>query len=83
MMLPDFHNYNRIRPLIDGLINEVNHKDFLGCSAALEIMAEIAAARKENIQYFEQIGLLEKIYDLFKFTKQNPDMGLLHIGKMA
>jgi hypothetical protein len=40
-MLPDFNDYARLKPLIDGLIDEVNPRDFLGCSTALEILAEV------------------------------------------
>jgi hypothetical protein len=80
MMLPDFKDYHKLDPFIQALVNELSPYDFLGCSAALEILADIASGRRENIRHFEQIGLLSKVYDLFTFTKQSPDLGLIHIG---
>ncbi|KAF7636148.1 hypothetical protein Mgra_00004407 [Meloidogyne graminicola] len=80
MLLPGFNEYERFKPLIDALINEVDPNDLLGCSTALEMLADIASSKKENIQYFESIGLLQKIYDLFQMTKQHTDMGITHTG---
>uniref|UniRef100_A0A915LU14 26S proteasome non-ATPase regulatory subunit 5 n=1 Tax=Meloidogyne javanica TaxID=6303 RepID=A0A915LU14_MELJA len=78
MLLPDFNEYQRLSPLINALVNEVDSNDLLGCSTALEMLADIASSKQENINYFESIGLLQKIYKLFQTTKEDTDMGITH-----
>ncbi|CAK5012864.1 unnamed protein product [Meloidogyne enterolobii] len=78
MLLPDFNDYQRLSPLINALVNEVDTNDLLGCSTALEMLADIASSKQENINYFESIGLLQKIYKLFQTTKEDTDMGITH-----
>jgi hypothetical protein len=42
MILPNFNEFQRLEPLIDGLVADgLDTKDFLGCAAALEILAEV------------------------------------------
>ncbi|KAL7080253.1 hypothetical protein ACQ4LE_000970 [Meloidogyne hapla] len=78
MLLPDFNEYERFSQLIDALIKEIDPNDLLGCSTALEMLADIASSKQENIKYFENIGLLQKIYNLFQMTKDHTDMGITH-----
>ncbi|KAL3115728.1 hypothetical protein niasHT_017860 [Heterodera trifolii] len=80
LALPDFSDFVRLRPLIDALIAELNLNDFLGCTAALEMLAETAATAPKCVPFFGQIGLLDKVYALFSRTKEDPDMGIIHIA---
>uniref|UniRef100_A0A914HAH9 26S proteasome non-ATPase regulatory subunit 5 n=1 Tax=Globodera rostochiensis TaxID=31243 RepID=A0A914HAH9_GLORO len=78
--LPDFSDFSRLRSLIDALIAELDPRDFLGCTTALEMLAETAATAPKCVAFFGQIGLLHTVYELFKHTKAEPDMGIIHIG---
>uniref|UniRef100_A0A183CA21 26S proteasome non-ATPase regulatory subunit 5 n=1 Tax=Globodera pallida TaxID=36090 RepID=A0A183CA21_GLOPA len=78
--LPDFSDFERLRSLIDALIAELDPRDFLGCTTALEMLAETAATAPKCVPFFGQIGLLHTVYELFKHTKAEPDMGIIHIG---
>uniref|UniRef100_A0A915CY30 26S proteasome non-ATPase regulatory subunit 5 n=1 Tax=Ditylenchus dipsaci TaxID=166011 RepID=A0A915CY30_9BILA len=79
MALPTFSNYELVQPIMDSLVAELSEDDLLSCITALEVLSEIArSGAASNSSYLNQIGLLDKTYQMFMRSKDNPDGGLIH-----
>jgi len=70
--------YNAIRPVVDELVREMDSSDLLSRITALEVLAEMSSVRRTNAEYLHSTGLLNRTYEMFEMTREDPDAGLIH-----